>query len=110
MENYNVLFDAQAAVEAVLPDVVARHRGKGILTWKLIHQIEEEVLSEVRAGGRFSPRLLQMICAPAALSYPKDEGPVSFEGHDFVPIVFSAIDRAWRLIPTCGGTPNADRS
>ena len=98
MQNYNVLFDAQAAVEAVLPHVVARHRSKGVLTWKLIHQIEEEVLSEVRAEGRFSQRLLQMICAPAALSYPNDERPVSFEGHDFVPIVFSAIDRAWRQV------------
>ncbi|CAB3733393.1 hypothetical protein LMG22037_05794 [Paraburkholderia phenoliruptrix] len=98
MENYNVLFDAQAAVEAVLPHVVARHRDKGVLTWKLIHQIEEEVLTEVRAGGLFSARLLQMICAPAALSYPNDDRPVSFDGHDFVPIVFSAIDRAWRLV------------
>ncbi|BCZ84800.1 hypothetical protein PTKU64_90620 (plasmid) [Paraburkholderia terrae] len=98
MTNYNVLFDAQSAVEAVLPHVVARHRSKGVLTWKLIHQIEEEVLSEVRAEGRFSTRLLQMICAPAALSYPNDDRPVSFEGHDFVPIVFSAIDRAWRLV------------
>ena len=98
MENYNVLFDAQAAVDAVVPQVVARHRSKGALTWKLIHQIEEEVLAEVRACGRFSPRLLQMICAWAALSYPNDDRPVSFEGHDFVPIVFSAIDRAWRLV------------
>jgi hypothetical protein len=98
MGNYNVLFDAQAAVEAVLAHVVARHRSKGVLTWKLIHQIEEEVLTEVRAEGRFSDRLLQMICAPAALSYPNDDRPVSFEGHDFVPIVFSAIDRAWRLV------------
>lgn len=98
MENYNVLFDAQAAVEAVLPHVVARHRDKGVLTWKLIHQIEEEVLTEVRAGGLFSARLLQMICAPAALSYPNDDRPVSFDGHDFVSIVFSAIDRAWRLV------------
>ena len=98
MTNYNVLFDAHAAVEAVLPHVVARHRSKGVLTWKLIHQIEEEVLSAVRAGGLFSTRLLQMICAPAALSYPNDDRPVSFEGHDFVPIVFSAIDRAWRMV------------
>jgi hypothetical protein len=98
MENYNVLFDAQAAVDAVVPHVVARHRGKGILTWKLIHEIEEEVLSEVRAGGRFSTRLLQMICAPAALSYPNDDRPASFEGHDFVPVVFGAIERAWRQV------------
>ncbi|MFP3637439.1 DUF2471 family protein [Paraburkholderia sp. SIMBA_054] len=97
MTNDDVLFDARAAVEAVLRDVVARHRSKDVLTWKLIHQIEEEVLSAVCAEGRFSNHLLQLICAPAALSYPNDDRPVSFEGHDFVPIVFSAIDGAWRL-------------
>jgi hypothetical protein len=98
MTNYNVLFDAQAAVETVVPHVVARHRCKGVLTWKLIHQIEEEMLFEVRPEGQLSSHLLQMICAPAALSYPNDDRPVSFEGHDdFVPIAFSAIDRAWRL-------------
>jgi hypothetical protein len=96
MTNYNILFDARAAVETVVPGIVARHRAEGILTWKLIHQIEEKALSEVSSGGRFSERLLQMICAPAALSYPNDDRPVSFEGHEFVPIVFAAIDRAWR--------------
>lgn len=95
MENYNVLFDAQAAAEEVIPRVVARHRSKGVLTWQLLHQMEEEVLSEVSAGGRFSDRLLQMICAPAVLSYPNDDRPASFEGHDFVPIVFAALHRAW---------------
>lgn len=44
MANYNVLFDAQAAAEEVIPRVIARHRYKGVLTWKLLHQMEEEVL------------------------------------------------------------------
>ena len=98
MANYNVLFDAQAAAEEVIPRVIARHRSKGVLTWKLLHQMEEEVLSEVSSRGRFSNRLLQMICAPAVLSYPNDDRPASFEGHDFVPIVFAALDRAWRQV------------
>jgi hypothetical protein len=68
-----------------VPGIVARHRAKGILTRKLIHQIEEEALSEVSSGGRFSERLLQMIRAPATLSYPNDDRPASFEGQDFVP-------------------------
>lgn len=97
-ENYNVLFDAEAAVQEVVPRVVGRHRANGILTWKLIHQIEEEVLAEVSSGGQFSERLLKMICAPAALSYPNGDRPVSFDGHDFVPIVFAAIERAWRQV------------
>ncbi|MEZ0605736.1 DUF2471 domain-containing protein [Paraburkholderia sp. IW21] len=98
MANYNVLFDAQAAAEEVIPRVVERHRSKGILTWKLLHQMEEEVLAEVTAGGRFSERLLQMICAPAVLEYPNDDRPASLEGHDFVPIVFGALERAWRQV------------
>jgi hypothetical protein len=36
-----------------------------------------------------------MICAPAALDYPTDDRPVSFKGHDVVPIVFKVIDEAW---------------
>ncbi|MGF6507800.1 DUF2471 family protein [Paraburkholderia sp. 32] len=95
MPNYNVLFDAQAATEEVVPRVVTRHRSKGVLTWKLLHQIEE-VLAEVSSRGQFSERLLQMICAPAILQYPNDERPASFEGHDFVPIVFGSLETAWR--------------
>lgn len=98
MANYNILFDAQAAAEEVIPRVVERHRSKGILTWKLLHQMEEEVVAEVTAGGRFSDRLLQMICAPAVLDYPNDDRPASFEGDDFVPIVFDALQRAWRQV------------
>ncbi len=98
MASHNVLFDAQAAAEEVVPRVIARHRSKGVLTWKLLHQMEEEVLAEVSSSGQFSDRLLQMICAPAVLSYPNDDRPASFEGHDFVPIVFAAIDRACRQV------------
>ncbi|MGF6297948.1 hypothetical protein OKW43_008467 [Paraburkholderia sp. WC7.3g] len=42
MTNYYVLFDAQAAAEEVVARVVARHRTKGALIWKLLHQMEEE--------------------------------------------------------------------
>jgi len=56
------------------------------------------VLAQVTAGGKFSDRLLQMICAPAVLEYPNDDRPASFEGHDFVPIIFGALERAWRQV------------
>ena len=62
------------------------------------HQMKEEVLVEVKVSGRFSDRLLQMMCAPAVLNYPNDDRPAPFEGHDFVPIVFAALDRAWRQV------------
>jgi hypothetical protein len=78
----DVLFSANAAVKEAVPAVVRRHRAAGVLTWTLLHQIESEVLAEVAATGKHSARLLDMLRAPAALDYPKDDRPVSFEGHE----------------------------
>ena len=92
------LFAADAAVKEAVPAVVLRHRTAGVLTWALLHQIESEVLADVAATGKFNPRILNMLRAPAALDYPKDDRAVSFDGHDFVPPVFGAIDDAWRRV------------
>jgi hypothetical protein len=94
----DVLFAADAAVKEAAPAVVLRHRSAGVLTWALLHRIESEVLAEVAATGKFSPRLLEMLRAPAALDYPRDDRPMSFEGHGFVAPVFGAIDEAWRRV------------
>jgi len=94
----DVLSVADAAVREAVPAVVSRHREAGVLTWALLHHIESEVLAEVAATGKHSPMMLGMLRAPAVLDYPKDERPVSFEGHEFVPSVFGAIDDAWRRV------------
>ena len=93
-----MLFAAEAAVRDAAPAVVQRHRSAGVLTWALLHTMEVEVLADVAATGKHSKRILDMIRAPAALDYPKDEREASFEGHDVVPIVFRAIEDAWRRV------------
>jgi hypothetical protein len=92
------LFAAEVAVREAVPAVVQRHRPAGVLTWELLHRIESEVLAEVAATGQHNKRILEMLRAPAALSYPRDDRPASFKGHDFTPIVFEAIDEAWRRV------------
>lgn len=94
----DALFAADAAVKEAVPAVVRRHKSAGLLTWALIHMIETEVLADVAATGTYSKRILDMTRAPAVLDYPKDESPASFEGHGFVPIVFDAIEDAWRRV------------
>lgn len=94
----DVLFAAEAAVKEAVPAVVQRHRSAGVLTWAVLHRIESEVLADVASTGKHSKRILEMLRAPAAFNYPNDDRPASFEGHGFVPIVFGAIDEAWRRV------------
>lgn len=97
-KHMDVLFAADAAVREAVPAIVQRYRSAGVLTWALLHKIEAEVLADVAATGGHSKRILDMMRAPAALEYPKDDRPASFDGHDFVPIVFGAIEDAWRRV------------
>jgi hypothetical protein len=92
------LFSALETAKEAVPSVVLRHRAAGILTGALLHTIESEVLADISATGSHSVQLLNMLRAPAAMDYQKDERPVPFEGHDFVPPVFAAIDDAWRRV------------
>ena len=90
------LWSAHTAVQERVPAIVARYREAGALTWRLLHRIEREVIAEVASTGRHAEWVLDALRAPAALDYPTDGRTVSFEGHDFVPPVFAAIDDAWR--------------
>jgi Protein of unknown function (DUF2471) len=89
---------AVAAVDEVVRLVVLMHRSDGLLTWRLIRTIEAEVLAELSATGRHSQQVLNMLRAPDTLGYPEGDLPVSFNGHDFSPVVFGAIDEAWRRV------------
>ena len=89
------LWSANTAIQERVPAIVARYRSAGVLTWRLLRRIEHEVLAEVAATGRHPKWVLDALRAPVALDYPADGQAVSFEGHDFVPPVFAAIDDEW---------------
>jgi hypothetical protein len=87
---------ADAAVREALPPIIGRYRSAGVLTWALLHEIEADVLTHLASTGQHRNRVLDLIRAPASLDYPRDERPASFEGCDLVPVVFQAIEEAWR--------------
>lgn len=95
---FNDLDNAELTVKEALPAVIARHRSAGILTWALLHQIEDEVIDEVAASGECNRDTLNMLRSIPALGYPRDDRPVSFEGHGIVPSAFSLIEKAWNLV------------
>ncbi|WP_208716142.1 DUF2471 family protein [Paraburkholderia graminis] len=92
----DTLIAADAAVREALPAIVRRYRSSGVLTWALLHEIEADVLAHLASTGQHRRRVLDLIRAPASLDYPRDERPASFEGCDLVPVVFQAIQEAWR--------------
>eukprot|EP01034_Spumella_vulgaris_P038769 gene38769-47882_t len=89
---------ARTTVEGTATCVVFRHRDAGVLTWALLHQIEREVLMEVAAAGQHCAQVLAMLRAPTEMGYPSDDRPVSFLGHEFIPIAFNAIVEAWSRV------------
>jgi hypothetical protein len=91
----DAMYGADADLKAAVPAVVRRHRAAGTLTWALIHTIEAEIVDEVAVTGKHSARLLGMLRASPAMGYPKDDRPVSLEGHEVVPTVFGAIYAEW---------------
>jgi hypothetical protein len=88
-------WSAQTAMQESVPAIVTRYRKADVLTWRLLHGIEREVIAEVNSTGRYPKWILDALRAP---DYPKDERAVSFEGHDFIPPVFAAIEDAWRRL------------
>jgi hypothetical protein len=91
------LLSAQASVQMMTPAIVAHYRSAGVLTWNLLHLMEDEVLESLEEDG-YPDWILDMLRAPESPEYPHDEHAVSFEKHDFIPPVFAAIDDEWRQV------------
>ncbi|NPT39175.1 DUF2471 family protein [Paraburkholderia xenovorans] len=89
---------AEDAIREIVPVIVRRHRAAGTLTWRLMHQIEGELLQDLSASGRHNARLLGMLRSSGLMEYPKDDTEVSLEGHEAVPVVFSEVYKAWRRV------------
>ncbi|MFC5551746.1 DUF2471 family protein [Massilia aerilata] len=96
--EWDELTAADEAANCAVSQIVMRHRHLGVLTWALLHQIEAEVLVELRASGEHSTSTLNMIRASPLLCYPKDDSPVSFGNASIVPVIFGQIEEAWNLV------------
>lgn len=89
------LFIAEMAAREVVPAIVARHRSAGVLTWALLHKMEDEVISELADSGEHSPWILNMIRSADVMGYPTDASPASFKNAGVVPIIFNLLEGAW---------------
>ncbi len=57
------LWSAHTAIQERVPAFVARYREAGVLTWRLLHRIEREVIAEVASTGRHPQWVLDALRA-----------------------------------------------
>jgi hypothetical protein len=96
MDQFSEALDkAGDAITELAPAIVRRHRAAGVLTWRLMHQMESELFAELEATGLHSRQMLRMLRSPAVMDYPKDDREVSLKGHEVVPAAFTALRDAW---------------
>lgn len=88
----------EKAIIDALPSIVSRHREAGLLTWRLLHQIEEEVFVAIGASERYDPKILRMLKSSPAMGYPKDDRIADVSKHEVCPVAFSAVMAAWQHV------------
>jgi hypothetical protein len=96
-DDWDELTAADEAAGRAVQEIVKRYRSSGVLTWALLHQIEQEVLTELEADGKYSAWALRMIKSAPVLGYPDDDRPASFGSSSIMPIIFRQIEDAWNL-------------
>ncbi|SFB12038.1 Protein of unknown function [Collimonas sp. OK607] len=90
-------FDAVIArAEPIIHTIVARHRTSGLpLTWRLIHSIESEVLTELTRSNDLQPAYINLIKHSGVFKYPLNDDPVDFGKSGAIACAFSMIYEAF---------------
>ncbi|WP_061541200.1 DUF2471 family protein [Collimonas fungivorans] len=81
-----------ARAKPIIQTVVARHRTDGRpLTWRLIHSIEGEVLTELNSSKDLQPAYINLIKHSGVFNYPVNDDPVDFGKSSAIACAFSMI-------------------
>jgi hypothetical protein len=83
-------FDRAAAdLQDIVQMIATRYRRRGApLTWRLLHEIENEALSDLGLAGRHDAELLAMFVRPPSATYPCSDNPVDLRGDPALPLLF----------------------
>lgn len=76
-------------VRRVVRDIAGRYARRGLpLTWRLLHLIEEEALSDLGLASRHGAELLALFSRPPEADYPQSDAPVRLDDATTTPLIF----------------------
>lgn len=86
-------------VRRVVRDVAGRYARRGVpLTWRVLHAIEEESLSDLGLASRLGAEWLASFVRPPESDYPRSDAIVTFDDATTTPLIF------WFALEAYGAT------
>ena len=75
-------------IRRVIHAIAGRYRARGLpLTWRLLHEIENEALADLGLAGRHDASLLSLFLRLADSGYPDSDEPVRISSTRQVPLI-----------------------
>ncbi|MET3133872.1 hypothetical protein AAKU55_004165 [Oxalobacteraceae bacterium GrIS 1.11] len=73
--------------------IVDRHRSCGeVLTWRLVHEIEDEAFQALEHAGDLDASYLHMFRSSPVLGFGRTDQAADFKKHELLPLAFSIIE------------------
>lgn len=77
--------------------IVDYHRSAGApLTWRLIHEIEDEAFQRMQSAGDLDPTYIGMVKSSPLFRFPRNDEPVNFGKSNALPMAFVMIEQAYK--------------
>jgi hypothetical protein len=95
--NENEMNAVNVRLKRAIDAIVLSHRTSGdVLTWRLLHAIEEEAFQEILAAGDLEPMYVRMMQSSPMFQFPNTDDPVDFRGSNALPMAYLMIYQAYR--------------
>lgn len=96
-EGYK-LHAVKARLARAVNTIVERHRTAGqVLTWKLVHDIENEALRTLEHAGDLDIRYIRMMRSSRWGTVPKVDQPANLRHHKVLPEALTMIRHAYHM-------------
>lgn len=88
-----------AAVAASLIDEHRQSYAGRPLTWRMLHELENRAIAQLKTSRKHSPTLLHLIRNdPGVFAYPVSDAPADLSSHGAMPVVMAELWSAWRRL------------
>lgn len=89
----------QVRLAFAVDKIVERHRTAGrVLTWRLVHEIENEALAALKRAGDLDAKYIRMVRSSRWGYVPKVDMPADLASYNVLPVALILIRKAYHTL------------